>query len=592
MNAPTSSPRERGRFQYGLGALFTLATLLSIGLATWNSLFRPYWTQQAIVAKFQALHPPPEIVTEPAIPSWLRWIPGMNRLVKVKSLNLEHCPITDADLEPLPSLLHLERLYLASTAITDKALESIDSLSNLQRLSLWKTSVTDRGMRHIAKLGNLRLLDIQETGVTVVSLAELKTLPNLSVLRHSLTLKDADMQTIGEFPKLRRGCAEVLHLESVTSRGMRFIGRMQSVVWLYISNSQIDFDWGEFARLSALENLELSQVNMGSDGLRAITELRRLQRLRLLNVRIAGGWEHIQKMQSLRTLSVNTANWSREGVEALAGLPNLLYVHLEEMGLKIQDVAHAWGNCLTNVQIATSVLCGSRGGRRAVFVLSCKITDCDPQWLEDLSAAKRVTFGVDCGLLERVDAMPSIEEVVFAHELSDQVLRRIGKSRRLRTLVLSGNPYYTTGCEKCSPNAFQALAGITNLETLEFEGHKPRSDQLGVLKEMSQLRHLKIGDGSNFTDAGLSYLENLTRLESLEIRKGRRITDQGMTHLSRLTSLHKVILQDVDIGDVGLNCLARLPALESVELSGSSRISREAVAEFKRTHPQCRFSMH
>jgi hypothetical protein len=92
---------------------------------------------------------------------------------------------TDADLDELCELRHLERLGLIGTRITDKGLATVSRLRSLKCLVLSRTVITDNGLHHLETLkglGTLVLIDcpnLTDEGVARLQ----KALPNCLIDR-------------------------------------------------------------------------------------------------------------------------------------------------------------------------------------------------------------------------------------------------------------------------------------------------------------------------------------------------------------------------------------------------------------------------
>ena len=67
-------------------------------------------------------------------------------VLRVSAVDLFGCGATDADLECINPLTHLEKLDLGSSHVTDAGLERLSGLTNLQILDVTKTKVSDAGI--------------------------------------------------------------------------------------------------------------------------------------------------------------------------------------------------------------------------------------------------------------------------------------------------------------------------------------------------------------------------------------------------------------------------------------------------------------
>ena len=108
----------------------------------------------------------------------------------VTEVNLSDVPITDASLNWLDSLPHLQKLDLGHTksyagqgTITDAGLAHVAGLVELRRLSLTNTDVTDAGLAHLKGLARLESLNLERTKVTDEGLKHLLGLTKLQTLK-------------------------------------------------------------------------------------------------------------------------------------------------------------------------------------------------------------------------------------------------------------------------------------------------------------------------------------------------------------------------------------------------------------------------
>lgn len=97
-------------------------------------------------------------------------------------VDLRDTKVTDAGLEHLSGLSHLQTLALVNTDVTDAGLGHLTELSNLRDLSLANTKVTDAGLDHLNGLHQLQTLELLNTKVTDAGLEHLKGLSRLQRL--------------------------------------------------------------------------------------------------------------------------------------------------------------------------------------------------------------------------------------------------------------------------------------------------------------------------------------------------------------------------------------------------------------------------
>jgi Leucine-rich repeat (LRR) protein len=104
--------------------------------------------------------------------------------MKVESVNLAECPVTEEGLTALSGLTHLKSLNLTRLghlrygsplpALSDAALEPLRKLTELRTLTLSGNRITDAGLALIAQLPNLENLDLDATEVTDAGLLQFR----------------------------------------------------------------------------------------------------------------------------------------------------------------------------------------------------------------------------------------------------------------------------------------------------------------------------------------------------------------------------------------------------------------------------------
>lgn len=99
---------------------------------------------------------------------------------KLNHLIAEHTRITDAVLETIAECRQLEILDLTGTRITDAGLAHVRGLTKLRELWIGQTAVSDAGLEYLAGLVQLETLDVDGTQVTRAGFERLKqSLPRL-----------------------------------------------------------------------------------------------------------------------------------------------------------------------------------------------------------------------------------------------------------------------------------------------------------------------------------------------------------------------------------------------------------------------------
>ncbi len=227
---------------------------------------------------------------------------GAAHLAKLKSLRqlTENLTVTDAGIESLASLPHLERLSLLQSKITIEGVKKIAGMKSLQWLFFYECPIGDEELAVMCDLPNLEFLTLAETQVSGDGLAQLARLPKLSIL--SLDFGARDEQPAGPRPDLRE-VAKLPHLKDLRLRG-----------WGLDSN-----DLESIAAMPGLEELNVG-FPVDDQGAQQIASLRNLTSLEISNgVLTDVGVKHLSNLRKLTFLDL-TGHFSDRGLESLAQL--------------------------------------------------------------------------------------------------------------------------------------------------------------------------------------------------------------------------------------------------------------------------------
>ena len=130
-------------------------------------------------------------------------IEHLKKLTHLDSLELSHTQVTDTDLKLLKGLTNLKLLYFDNTKVTNAGLLHLKGLTNIEELGLGATHVTNTGLMHLKRLPQLRILYLGNTRVTDAGLVHLKGLTNLEELDVSHTqITDAGLEHLIGLTKL------------------------------------------------------------------------------------------------------------------------------------------------------------------------------------------------------------------------------------------------------------------------------------------------------------------------------------------------------------------------------------------------------
>jgi hypothetical protein len=171
---------------------------------------------------------------------------------------------------------------------------------------------------------------------------------------------------------------------------------------------------------------------------------------------------------------------------------------------------------------------------------------------------RRECAGTSDEIARWLPAFPELEELwLVGSQASDEAMDYVGRLRRLKELMMWNAHVSDEGVAKLNDlkelrhvhinharigdASLSVLATLPNLEGMSLQGNDFTDQGLAALKEMTQLRVLWIGLGTErFTDAGLASLSGLVNLEELELGSAP-ISDKGLKQLHRLSKLRLLI---------------------------------------------------
>lgn len=278
----TARPKPRRRWrQFSLGTLLFVATLCAFACSWLAIKIKQGREQREIAAVFEKIGGDVEWLDVPLRAKWLQALISDDLFRNIGTVTLGFTPITDAGLERLEGLRHLESLGLMRTKVGDAGLEHLQTLYQLERLGLEGTQVTDAGLQHLKGLTHLVSLNLSRTQIADAGLGHLAGLGQLQFL--------------------------YLNGTRVTDNG---VGHLRSFKQLVI--------------------LDLDDTRVTHAGLRHIGELNQLKELRLRHTPVTdAGLEHLKGLSRLRILLLTGTEITNAGLESLKAMEGLAYLDLE-----------------------------------------------------------------------------------------------------------------------------------------------------------------------------------------------------------------------------------------------------------------------
>ena len=412
--------------------------------------------------------------------------------------------LPDAAVRAIGELKTLRHLAFNCRGLTDGQLKVVAGLPNLEELDLAECNeVAPAGLMVLAKLERLQTLSLagtQANAETLRSLAGLKGLRSLN-LRYT-TVGEDGISALAKFPALAD-----LTLSFGDAKEAAKLTEVKSLRRLTLASEVEPEAFPHLARLTDLEELDLSFTSADDSALAHLKGLTNLRRLNLSHTKVSdAGLAHLKGLTKLNSLGL-------EGLETVTGT----------------GLAHLKGaTALTALQLQfTGVTDDGLAGLKEwvhlkSLVLPNRIADAGPLHLGKLTQLEVVNLNA----LDKVTG-PGLAGL---------------KDSRIRGLDLSQG--------KMTDADLDGLKGWKNLQSLSLP--KAVTDAgLAKLTGLTELRALRVEGASGMTDAGLVHLKGLTKLAELDLR-GTKVTDAGLPQLLPLQALRHVRFWQSGVTDKGI----------------------------------------
>jgi hypothetical protein len=176
--------------------------------------------------------------------------------------------------------------------------------ADVQFITLDGSKITDKGMELLLNCPNVRSMHLQKTGITDAALKKFPAFKNLEYLS--------------------------LEKTRVTAEGLNAITGLP-IKHLAMEGCELSEDcFKAFGKMSALEELWLSEAKMQPDWLKHIAGLPKLNELNLRNAAFDdAAAKHLASLTSLEDLTLNSTNLGDEGFLQLLKLPKLKQLYVD-----------------------------------------------------------------------------------------------------------------------------------------------------------------------------------------------------------------------------------------------------------------------
>ena len=321
----------RWKFQFSIRSLLALAVLVAIP-CSWLAVERKQANKQRhIVADIKsaggAVQYDWEVVWngilvshEQALgPAWLVDLLGSDFFGVPVGAYLDNTAATEATLEHVAGLTHLQVLLLSNTQVTDRGLKTLQGLRHLRKLDLDNTQVSDDGLEHLRDLTHIEELHLKNTQVTDTGLGHLAGLTHLQWL--------------------------VLDATEVTGTGLGHLSGLTNFQILSLRNTKVtDAGLAEIEGATALQSLNLYNTPVTGTGLGHLEGLARLQYLNLDRTKVSDtGMEHLEGLTELQSLLLNNTHITDVGLAHLAKLTQLKELFLDDTRITDAGLQHLKG---------------------------------------------------------------------------------------------------------------------------------------------------------------------------------------------------------------------------------------------------------
>jgi len=156
-------------------------------------------------------------------------------LTRLRALELESLPLTDAELSLLRPLTELRTLELEQVKLTDAGMAHLEGLVKLRKLTLDSVAVTSAGLGSIRNMTQLSTLKIRKTGVQDLgAIRHLAELRQLFLMRNPIG--DDGLAPITELVALEK--LDLSHT-AVTDAGLKYLWNLPRLVYLDLKKTHL-----------------------------------------------------------------------------------------------------------------------------------------------------------------------------------------------------------------------------------------------------------------------------------------------------------------------------------------------------------------
>jgi hypothetical protein len=169
----------------------------------------------------------------------------------------------------------------------------------------------------------------------------------------------------------------------------------------------------------------------------------------------------------------------------------------------------------------------------------------------------------------------------------DDDIALINRMRHLYHIDLNSSKITDRGILKLRPDYGADLEKQSAHQLkLVLKNTKISDKSLAYLAEIGYIDGLELDSCSEITDSGIESLSRLTDFTHLDLAK-TRISNKAVGSILKMRNLASLSLNSTDIDDEALNQLAKARSLRKLYIRNCSRLSANAIANFKKLSPEC-----
>jgi Leucine-rich repeat (LRR) protein len=491
-------------FQFSLGSLLGLTTVIVVMLAAWRSEVEPYRRQMAIA---EAISKAGGSWAAAEGDPWQLWLLGEDS-VNVVSIDVSEVDDPEAYLSGILELPRLETLTVGGESFGDDHLARLAKLAPLRSIVLDTTEVSEEALaafRH--RRPDVEVLVSHRRAIAALEAAGWYIQPPIAFSHGLGPGAEEALRYLKRVPGLKRLS---LFGPRITDATLVHVRVLQDLEVLALNGTQVtEAGLAQLRNLPRLASLDLHGIKFGDVGLERVLSIRSLKAVQV--------HDRPKADQDARFSLESYSPWAGPADDAQLELLVLVGTDVTDAGLAaVSELPNLKCFAARGLPLGDAGLCQLVANRNLRSVYVCGTTDFWPSWEARDIVAKLVTFsdrdavGDERGGLKRL----------FLHEtrITEEGLACLAELSSLERLSLLGNNVGDAGMAhlrqlraltslnlnrtRLSDRGLSEVARISTLENLHLENTQVTDEGLQAIKALSRLRRLSLG-GSKTTPPGV-----------------------------------------------------------------------------------------